>query len=145
MPDVSYTGASDQDLPQIKSLIDAVKGDSNNLLSDQFILAKDGQKIIGCVRTIKIGSNYKGLASLAVLPEYRNQGVGAELVKRVISKDLSRPIYLICFAEREKFYNKNNFKVINPNDLPEILQEEYKRITSNYTDPKVGIIAMKLA
>lgn len=145
MPDISFSDAVETDLPQIKNLIDSVKGDSNNLKSEEFIVAHDGEKIIGCVRTIEIDSNYHRLESLAVLPEYRSQGIGGELVKRIIAKDQIRPIYLICFAEREKFYNKNNFQKTNLDDLPEVLQKDYLRIKSNYTDPEIGIIAMKLA
>lgn len=144
MFNVSFSDATEADLPQIKDLIDSVKGDSNNLKAEEFIVAHDGGKIIGCVRTINVDLNFHRMESLAVLSEYRGQGIGGELVKKIITKDKIRPIYLICFAEREKFYNINNFQKINPDDLPEVLQKDYLRIKSNYTDPEIDIIAMKL-
>lgn len=141
---IIFTDSSDQDLPQIKNLIDAVKGDSDNLKASQFIVARDGDKIIGCVRTIEIDPEFHRMESLAVSPDYRSQGIGGELVRRIIVKDKIRPIYLICFAEREKFYNKNNFEKINSGDLPLPLQAEFKDLNSDPDNQKAGIIAMKL-
>lgn len=72
------------------------------------VLAKeaDGQ-VIGFITAVSDGVLSAYIPLLEVLPAYQHQGVGGELVKRMLEK--LRELYmvdLICDAEMEPFYTR---------------------------------------
>ncbi|MCP4568498.1 MAG: GNAT family N-acetyltransferase [FCB group bacterium] len=77
--------------------------------SDYFLLAVDDEssKVVGFINAIsdRIMSAYIPL--LEVLPEYKNQGIGSELARRMI--DHYRELYMIdltCNKETQPFYER---------------------------------------
>lgn len=72
------------------------------------ILAQDEQgQVIGFITALSDGVLCAYIPLLEVLPEYRDQGVGSELVRRMIAK-LS-PIYMIdllCDAHLQPYYER---------------------------------------
>lgn len=79
--------------------------------SDEFIIACDEDRVVGFITAItdKVLSAYIPL--LEVLPEYRNKGVGQELVSKMIWK-LGKyyMIDLSCDENLEKYYEKFGMK-----------------------------------
>lgn len=75
--------------------------------SDYVVLAKDGEKVVGYITAItdKVISAYVPL--LEVLPEYQKQGIGGELVRRMLV--LLKEFYMIdllCSENLQPFYGK---------------------------------------
>ena len=75
--------------------------------STYVIFAMDGAKIIGFINAIsdKTLSAYSPL--LEVIPEYRNKGIGSELVRRMLKQ--LEPYYMVdlcCDEKLEGFYEK---------------------------------------
>ncbi|MBI4066503.1 GNAT family N-acetyltransferase, partial [Candidatus Gottesmanbacteria bacterium] len=100
-----------------------------NLDASQFIVACDGKKTAGCIRTVQIELDCRELASLVVLPDHRKEGIGTELIRRLFIRDRTRPIHLICYREKIPFYEKHHFQRINSIDAPVTLRRDYKRMT----------------
>ena len=96
---IIYTTAQNSDLDSIMTLLKSERGDLTELKLNQFIIAKDNENVIGCVRTKDLTSDCIELASLAVSPEYRGQGIGIRLVNEILEKDYRRPIYLLCMKD----------------------------------------------
>lgn len=79
------------------------------LNSSYVVLAidEDDKKVVGFINCLTDDIQCAFIPLLEVLPEYRNQGIGSELVKRMF--ELIKKIYavdLICDKEIQTFYKK---------------------------------------
>jgi len=133
--------ATKKDLPSIMGLIRSERGDGRKISYSQFLVAKDKNEIIGCIR-IKELKNCLELGSLVVIPKYRNKGIGSRLIKNILIKDKRRPIYLLCFIKMAKFYSKSGFSEISVNSIPKIFRDEYLLVKGKLKKNNKKIIAM---
>jgi len=121
---VIYRDALDKDLPFILEIIKSVSGDYKDIAPERFLIAEGKNKIIGCIRIKKAADSFE-LASLAVSPEYRSKGIGSNLVAKILKRFNNRPVYLLCAKEKESFYEKFGFKMIEVENIPESLKKDY--------------------
>ena len=69
------------------------------------VLAMDGEKVVGFITAVTDKTLAAYIPFLEVLPEYQNQGIGKELVKRMLSKlEDFYMIDLLCDSELQPFY-----------------------------------------
>ncbi len=141
---MKYRWGEDSDIPEISGLLDSVRGDKRDLIANQFMVATDNGKIVGCVRLIEKQSLIE-LVSLGVLPEYRGKHIGSMLVSKLLKLKTKRPVYLLCFGTLISFYNRMGFVPIEPGLLPLNLKGEFDRINAKLSHQRKDIIAMKLA
>jgi len=142
--EIAYSEITNQNINEILSVIKTGRGDANDLVASSFVVAKDGEIVIGCVRTKNLSADCIELSSLVVLPQYRGKGIGSELVKRVLKKDARRPVYLLCMKSKENFYKNLGFVSIEKDLLPEILLKEYIRVAEKLGELKSEIITMAI-
>jgi GNAT superfamily N-acetyltransferase len=77
--------------------------------SNFFLLAIDAEvnRVVGFVTVLTDGVQAVFIPLLEVLPEYQGQGIGSELVKRVLDKYKHIPsIDLTCDPELQGFYKR---------------------------------------
>ncbi len=139
---ISISVATPSELPEIATLLQGVRGDSSGMNNGQFIVAKDGSEVVGCVRIKELDKYCLELASLAVKEEYRGRGIGSKLIGKVLSVETKRPIYLLCFKTKQGFYERVGFKIVPVTALPSILKLEYDRVYEKIAGSKLEIIAM---
>lgn len=75
--------------------------------SDHVVLATEGDKVIGFITAITDGVLSAYIPLLEVLPDYQKQGIGAELVTRML--ELLEDFYmvdLLCDADLQPFYQQ---------------------------------------
>ena len=117
--------AIEKDLPSIMVLIRSERADGRGISYNQFLIAKDRDEIIGCVR-IKELDNCLELGSLVVRPQYRNMGIGGKLVREILIKDKRRPVYLLCLAQMASFYSRAGFNEIDIGLAPDTLKKNIR-------------------
>jgi ribosomal protein S18 acetylase RimI-like enzyme len=79
--------------------------------STHFIVAFDGDTAVGFVTAISDGVNSAFIPLLEVLLEYRSQGIGSELVRRMLIKlENITNIDLTCDPDMQPFYER--FKML---------------------------------
>jgi N-acetylglutamate synthase-like GNAT family acetyltransferase len=114
----SIRPANEKDFPAIKRLIHAAGINPTGLNWRRFIIAETSAgQLAGCGQ---LKPHYDGtieLASIAVVPSARNQGLGSSLVQRLVSA-ASRPLYLICRQQLGDYYKKFGFLVVADDQLP---------------------------
>ncbi|MFZ2310231.1 MAG: GNAT family N-acetyltransferase [Patescibacteria group bacterium] len=142
---IIYTLAAPKDELVIFDLLKNLEGDRSNFDLTRFCVAKDGNKLVGCIRTKDFGNNCLELASLAVDEEYRHQGIGSSLVKELLIKEQGHPIFLLTSADKEVFYKKFGFNIISPLDLPVEFKKEYDRIINLPFAKNLQVIAMTIS
>ena len=81
--------------------------------SAHFVLALDNEtmRVVGFISAISDGVCCAFIPNLEVLPEYQGQGIGSELVKRVIA-DLNDiyAIDLLCDPDLQPYYQRLGFQ-----------------------------------
>lgn len=108
------------DQPTIKSIVRAARIAPYGLDWPRFLVAEDDGRVVGVgqVKPHKDGS--RELASLAVIPEYRGQGIGRALINALLAREAG-PVYLFCRDELESYYARFDFEVVGRQDLPPVM------------------------
>ncbi len=106
-----------EDFPAIRGLIHQVGINPMSLDWHRFLIAVDANdKLLGCGQLKPHGDDFVELASIAVAPAYRKQGIARAVIEELLAR-APRPLYLICRAPLGPFYERWEFRSL---DLPEM-------------------------
>ncbi|MFZ5910621.1 MAG: GNAT family N-acetyltransferase [Chloroflexota bacterium] len=116
---VSFTlrPAVEADFPAIRALIRGARINPTGLDWRRFTVAVDGSGVIGCGQLKPVPSGLTELASLAVQPALRRQGVARAILEHLLDGS-PRPLYLTCRSGLGSFYEKFGFAAVAPGELP---------------------------
>ncbi len=118
MADFSLRPATEQDFPSIRRLIHQVGINPMSLDWHRFTVAVDPSgRLLGCGQLKPHGKAIVELASLAVVPDRRNQGIAGAIIETLIAR-APRPLYLICRSELGPFYEKWGFRSLPREAMP---------------------------
>ncbi len=119
-----------EDLPAIERLVDAAFGpgrfakaaerlrETNHVLYDLSVTAKDGETLAGCVRQwpIRVGGRpVVFLGPIAVDPAWRHHGLGGALVERACEAAQAAGHDLILLVGDLPFFGPHGFEMVPPN------------------------------
>ncbi len=114
--------ATSGDASTIRWIINLVKINPMSLDWKRFILAEDGHgHVIGCGQVKPHRDGSLELASLAVLPAWRGQGLARRIIERLLAQYPGR-LYLTCRSQLEPLYQKFGFKTIEFSEMPPYFQ-----------------------
>jgi N-acetylglutamate synthase-like GNAT family acetyltransferase len=109
--------ATAEDFPAIRRLIRQVGINPLGLDWRRFILAvTPAGSMIGCGQVKPHGDGSRELASIAVVPEWRNRGVARAIIEHLLENHPG-VLYLTCRPNLEPFYNRFGFRVTRPGEL----------------------------
>jgi len=117
-PHYSIQAASQEYAKAIQGLVRSSGINPTALDWQRFLVALDGQgNLIACgqVKTHADGSSE--LASVAVLPMWRKQGLGSALIERLIASE-DGPLHLMCQSSLGPLYERFGFKQIEQDEMP---------------------------
>lgn len=118
MAGFALRNATEQDFPAIRRLIHQVGINPMSLDWRRFMIAVDGDgRLLGCGQLKPHGKDVVELASLAVQPDRRGQGIAAAIIETLLQR-APRPLYLICRAELGSFYQKWGFRALELDEMP---------------------------
>ena len=91
------------------------------LHSSWYVLsAYEAKKLVGLGRLVSDGVLHAMVYELIVLPEYQGQGIGGQILEKLVKKCKDsgiRDIQLFCAVGKREFYEKRGF-VARPDDAP---------------------------
>jgi amino-acid N-acetyltransferase len=92
----------------------------------RFVVAVDetGQ-VVGCGQIKPHGDGSRELASLAVHPDWRGQGIARVILERLISTHPGT-LYLICRAELGPLYEKFGFRSLEYDEMPKYFRRLFR-------------------
>ncbi len=99
----------EQGIPE-KLVFGGNPGDDENL-----VVVLDGQSVIGTARIVFFSNDTAKIERMAVLGQYRNQGVGRKMIKFMISEIINRgskQVYLHAQYSAVDFYKSCGFREI---------------------------------
>ncbi len=100
------------DQQAIQKLIRQAHINPTGLAWERFLVAVDDiGKIIGCGQIKPHSDGSKELASIAVIPEYRQQGIASALIKELLAKSTGE-LYLMCRSSLGPFYERFDFRPV---------------------------------
>lgn len=109
--------ASEADFPEIKALIRQVRINPTRLDWRRFTVAIAGSVLIGCAQLKPVPGDLTELASVAVQPTHRQQGVGRALIENLL-EGAPRPVYLTCRSGLGGLYAKFGFQELDVKEMP---------------------------
>ena len=110
--------AAQADFPAIRELIHAVNINPTGLDWRRFVIAVNpGGELVGCgqVKPHRDGSHE--LASIAVIPKMRGNGVARVIIERLLAEH-SGVLFLTCRANMGPFYTKFGFRIAELREMP---------------------------
>jgi len=122
---VEIAAATERDIPAIKDLL--VASDLPTAGVDEhwrtFIVARDGDRIVGCggAEAYQFAALIR---SIAVVPEYRSQGLGRRVVRQLLDRLASRGLreFYLLTTTAEAYFKKRGFKTIDRDEVhPQLL------------------------
>ena len=121
---VEYTlrSAHESESSQIRDLIRLVGINPMALDWKRFVVAvNDKDEMIACGQIKPHGKDILELASIAVVPEYRQQGIAQAIIEQLLHGS-PRPLYLTCVSTLEPFYQKFGFVSLSYDEMPRYYQ-----------------------
>lgn len=138
--------ALESESAQIKALINLVEINPSGLDWKRFIVAvNDGGQVIGCGQIKPHGGDIQELASIAVSPEYRGQGIARAVIEMLL-RETTRPLYLMCIAHNGPMYEKFGFQAIPVDEMPRYFKRIKKLfdIAEVFRRSEEDLLVMKL-
>jgi len=112
MTSIFIRKAERSDLPAIQRLLSTYFLDMEELKPEDFILAEEEGKVLGCAALIRSSSSEKDLLeihSIAVHPNFREKGIGSRLVNQLILTSLGKDTELYVRTTAPGFFEKIGF------------------------------------
>ena len=113
-----FRPAAQADFHAIRGLIHAVNINPTGLDWRRFVIAvTPAGELVGCgqVKTHRDGSHE--LASIAVIPKMRGNGVARAIIERLLAEH-SGVLFLTCRANMGPFYTKFGFRIAELREMP---------------------------
>lgn len=114
---ISLRSAQASDQKAITAIIRAAHINPFHLNWERFIVAEDGDKIVGVGQIKRYQDGSRELASIAVIPAYQNQGIASQIIKALMDGE-EGAIHLFCRINLVDFYRRFGFSTISMQELP---------------------------
>ena len=138
--------ATESDSSKIHDLIHRVRINPMGLDWQHFVIAADeSDAMLGCGQLKRHQGDVMELASIAVEPPYRNQGIARAIIEHLIVQG-PRPLYLTCRASLGPFYEKWGFRPIGRDEMPSYFRRlsRVAAAMSHLFSGDDGLLVMKL-
>ncbi len=118
--------ATARDASSIRALIYRVEINPFGLDWRRFLVAVDEEdRVIGSGQIKPHGDGTRELASIAVQPEWQGQGIGREIIERLLAEN-PLPLYLTCRPRMVSYYERFGFRMLPPEEMPLYFRRIYR-------------------
>ncbi len=118
---VAIRAATEGDAATIRAIVREAQINPLNLDWPRFLVAEEGGVIVAVGQVKPHGDGSRELASIAVIPSHRRQGLGGQIIRALLARE-SGPIYLTCGEGLEPYYARFGFRLVAPADLPTVIR-----------------------
>jgi len=146
MTNYTLRPARESEFRVIKHLIHLVGINPMGLDWKRFVVAvNEEDQVFGIGQIKPHGAEVLELASIAVYPKYRSQGIARAIIEHLL-KDSPRPLYLTCISTLEPLYQKFGFRTISYHEMPRYFQRISKlaNVMFTFANRDESLLVMKL-
>lgn len=115
----------EQEYDSIRKIVRAARLDPTTRLHFERVLVADVDGQVVGVGQIKQHRGCQELGTLVVLPEYRGQGIAAQLIA-ALEERAERPLYLLCVNTMKDYYARFGYRVISVGEAPQALKRKLR-------------------
>ncbi len=140
--------AGQEDQNTIVDFVHQAHINPRNLKWERFLVAEENGQVVG-IRQVKIhASGTREVGSGFVLPDYRHQGISAQLMNEILSREKGT-LYLMCRDQWMPYYEQFGFRRVATDQLPADFLKEYRigrfvtSFMSLFRKDRVRIIPMR--
>ena len=109
--------ATQADQATIRRLIKEANLNPVSLEWPNFVVAEDGQAIVGIGQVKTHGDGSRELASIAVIPARQSQGIGSAIIKALLAGEYGI-VHLTCQPQLQAYYERFGFRRLDPREWP---------------------------
>jgi amino-acid N-acetyltransferase len=124
METVKIRAATENDLPQIKALLEASELPASDIDPDRqlFLVALYNQIVVGTI-ALEIYGNSALLRSFAVDAHFRSQQIGARLYREAVAQSKQKGIVRIFLltTTADRYFDRLNWQRIGRDEVPEAI------------------------
>jgi N-acetylglutamate synthase-like GNAT family acetyltransferase len=113
---INIRSATIDDQATITAIVRGARLNPRDLDWRRFLVAEQAGQIAGVVQVRRHGDGSRELASLVVVPEHREQGLGAALVGALLQRERG-PLDLMCMDYLEGYYARFGFRRLTSQEL----------------------------
>jgi len=111
--------ATQADQPAITAMVQAAGINPLSLHWPRFRVADDAGRVVGVVQIKIHGDASRELASLAVVPDRQDEGIGGALILHLLAQPEGQPpLFLMCRNELEGYYSRFGFRRVERTEMP---------------------------
>lgn len=133
-PDIRFSAATEADMPFIREAAERMVLDTGNLSADQFITVRRDGKIIGFGRIRPYNETYE-LATVGVVEEHRNNGLGEAIARELIRRFPQDEVYVV--TDLVKYWERLGF--LRTDVLPRELAQKREEACATLRPGAVGM------
>jgi N-acetylglutamate synthase-like GNAT family acetyltransferase len=133
-----FEPATDDDLTAIREHVQRFKLDGEHLAAGQFIVAREGGKVVAFGRVKPYGGGVYELGTVGVLEPFRGQGWGDRVVRELIRRFPTPEVWIT--TDLTAYFERFGFRKVE-DGVPAALTDKLKRICGTL---RQGVVAMVL-
>jgi N-acetylglutamate synthase-like GNAT family acetyltransferase len=126
--------ATRHDQDDIKAFLEKEGWETDRTREGVALIARSGA-VVGCVRLIEVEPQKVVLDDVVVAKEKRGEGLGRRLIEAAMN-NRGGTLFLACHDDVLDFYAKFGFNEKSFEDLPESVQDYFKRVGDYPTTPE---------
>lgn len=113
---IHIRAATAADQPAIQQIVRRARINPIGIDWRRFLVAEADGVIVGIGQVKPHRDGSRELASIAVVPERRRQGIASQIIRALIAREQG-VLYLTCRAELEPFYMRFGFRRIQKDEM----------------------------
>lgn len=137
---------ADQDV--IQAMVRAEALNPRHLHWPRFLVAEDGNRVVGAQQVKVHEGGTHEMASRVVLPRFRRRGISTELMRASLAREPS-PLDVQCSEKWVPYYEQFGFRRVKASELPPDLRGEHRiariivALRSLYLRRRLSVVPMK--
>ena len=134
--------AAVKDAATIRRIVRAANINPTGLNWPRFVVAEDGDEIVGVGQVKQHRDGTRELASIAVIPSRQGQGIGSAIIRELLRRE-SGVVHLTCRSGLQGYYERFGFGRLEPREYPPYFARRMPMINSFLRPFRIRIIVMR--
>ena len=134
--------ATFEDQPTIRQIVRAANINPTGLDWPRFTVAENDGAIVGVGQLKPHRDGTRELASIAVIPHRRGQGIGTAVIEELLRREMGT-VHLTCRSQLQGYYERFGFRRLETRDYPPYFARRMPMINAFLRPFGIRIIVMR--